>query len=337
MFRVLCNANKAWVAEKDKLTQGSVGVRVALEFDEAWDELQKFCLFRAYNTDKAVPITSDDEVQIPVQVLLTPGVHLFIGVYGTDLNGTIVIPTVYADLGMINEGSLLDNADNTDVPDEALSARILALANAAREYAAIAVSGAGAESLTFSLSPEGHLLETRSGVSDSPVDLGPVSAYAEVKKIYPATTMTEKEFVDLMLINESTNAEVLAVSGKAEQALADASQALNSASSASAAATEAKSTAESASSAVGGKQAKYMTPPTQITLESGRTSWSKTFDAVTASNLVLAYPDPTDDTSFSTWSASNVRCSGQSSKTLTFKADTATSATIKVNVVVFPN
>ena len=88
---------------RGKLTSGMVGAEVAFSFDDAWDGLNRIAVFKAGGTVKDVLLVGESCV-IPHEVLERP-VHLVVGVYGTDADGSVVIPTVWADLGMVEQGA----------------------------------------------------------------------------------------------------------------------------------------------------------------------------------------------------------------------------------------
>ena len=85
------------------LTSGMAGVEVTFSFDDAWDGLHRIATFKAGGTAKDVLLT-DDRCEIPWEVLAKPGIQLVVGVYGERADGTLVIPTVWAELGRVEQG-----------------------------------------------------------------------------------------------------------------------------------------------------------------------------------------------------------------------------------------
>ena len=85
------------------LTAGMSGVEVTFSFDDAWDGLHRIATFKAGGTAKDVLLT-DDRCEIPWEVLAKPGIQLVVGVYGARADGTLVIPTVWAELGRVEQG-----------------------------------------------------------------------------------------------------------------------------------------------------------------------------------------------------------------------------------------
>lgn len=92
------------MTESETLTSGMVGKAVQLLFDESWAELTKTVVFRAGDTSRVV-MDAGSTVTIPEDVLARPFGKLYVGVYGTDAAGTLVIPTVMAEGPMIRYGA----------------------------------------------------------------------------------------------------------------------------------------------------------------------------------------------------------------------------------------
>lgn len=115
-----------------KVTSGTVGLKAQFSFDSAWDGLSKTAIFRAC-TEKRVLTCIDSEVTVPWEVLKEPDVWLSVGVYGTNAEGTIVIPTIWANAFLIVEGTTTDGDPSTaPTPGvwEQLSAEVEALKEA---------------------------------------------------------------------------------------------------------------------------------------------------------------------------------------------------------------
>lgn len=93
------------MTESETLTSGMVGKEIRLIFDESWDNLSKTLVFRAGDLNRVVTDFTGDTAVIPEAVLARPFGRLFVGVYGTDAAGTIVIPTVMAEGPMIRYGA----------------------------------------------------------------------------------------------------------------------------------------------------------------------------------------------------------------------------------------
>lgn len=328
MFIVECNANKAWCGDRDLLTTGTVGKTVDLRFSDDWDGLQKFAVFRAYDISEAVVITGDT-LEIPRRVLSKPDVHLMLGIYGVNTQGTVAIPTVYADLGCIREGANITGADNYEAPEESMLAEMQAMVETAQAAAIAATSGAVFGTASFSVNSSGHLIMAVEVEGEtSTTDLGIVTAYAEA--VAGGYTGTYAEFQALLTANARTAYDVDAALAAVEQVVDTADAASAAASAASTAAASAESAATAAQAAVASKQAQHKTAT--VTLASGQSSWSNlSVTGVTANNTVIVTPAPA---SFAAWVTSGVYCSGQGAGTLSFAASATPSAALTANIVI---
>lgn len=119
MFRLYADKNKLDLLEREPVTSGSVNVYEAVfEFSEDWAGLEKIAVFRAGEKSASVLLDDTGEVGcvVPWEVLTTPGVRLEAGVYGTR-DGTVVLPTVWADLGYIHTGAAPGDEARPPTPD----------------------------------------------------------------------------------------------------------------------------------------------------------------------------------------------------------------------------
>ena len=104
MIQITCKGNSAICTRTERLTSGMVGLQCEFIFDGAWDGLAKTAVFLAGNEQRDVLLIGDT-CTVPWEVLKTAGYQLVIGVYGTNAEGTLVIPTVYAMCGGIASGA----------------------------------------------------------------------------------------------------------------------------------------------------------------------------------------------------------------------------------------
>ena len=88
----------------ETLTSGMVGKEISIITGSSWNGLQKFAVFRAGNVCKTAALSSTT-IQIPKEVLTKPFCKLFVGVYGTDGAGSLVIPTIMAEGPYIRYGA----------------------------------------------------------------------------------------------------------------------------------------------------------------------------------------------------------------------------------------
>lgn len=106
MFILYASKNDLTARKKELLTSGSQNANTArFEFSPDWDGLTKTAVFKAGGDSFSVLLTQP-ECPIPWEVLTTPGRTLYAGVYGTR-GGELVLPTIWASLGEIQEGAKL--------------------------------------------------------------------------------------------------------------------------------------------------------------------------------------------------------------------------------------
>ena len=98
------SGSSASVTGECVLVAGTVGKKVQFSFDSAWQGLEKTAVFRA-NGKTMDAIRIEDSAVIPWELMHSPGCRLWAGVYGTGENGTVQIPTVWVDLGVIVPGA----------------------------------------------------------------------------------------------------------------------------------------------------------------------------------------------------------------------------------------
>ena len=97
-----------------ELPAGIVGATVELEYTGSiWAGLNKTVIFRG-NITKEV-LTNETTVTVPAEVLAEPRGRLRVGVYGTDAANNVIMPTLWAELGVI-----ADSAEPSVPADSAL-------------------------------------------------------------------------------------------------------------------------------------------------------------------------------------------------------------------------
>lgn len=135
MFHIYADKNQLCVRQKETLTSGSVNVhQVQFEFSKEWDGLDRTAFFAAGTARAAVPLGPDGACAVPGEALRSPGVRLWAGVRGTR-GGATVLPTVWADLGLILEGVSGDGGES------ALDHRTLSGRDAERQHPIGAIEG----------------------------------------------------------------------------------------------------------------------------------------------------------------------------------------------------
>ena len=106
--------NIAKVIEKPQVvTSGTVGMTAVFAFDSVWDGLRKTAVFRGCKEKRIVPLY-DDAAVIPWEVLKEPNVWLSVGVYGTNTDGSLAIPTIWANVCVIRAGATAEGDPSAD-------------------------------------------------------------------------------------------------------------------------------------------------------------------------------------------------------------------------------
>ena len=109
------------------LTSGSVGIEATFELSADYDGLAVTAAFRAGEQSVDVLLPLSGRCVVPWEVLETAGHMLMIGVVGKDGSGNIVIPTVWARVGMIECGTEVSGIDPQD-PTPDIAAQLLQIA-----------------------------------------------------------------------------------------------------------------------------------------------------------------------------------------------------------------
>lgn len=117
MFKLQARKTELCLLEREPVTSGSVNVyEAAFEFSEDWAGLEKTAVFRAGEKSASVLLGDTGACVVPWEVLQKPGVRLEAGVYGSR-DGTVVLPTVWADLGYIHTGATPGDEARPPTPD----------------------------------------------------------------------------------------------------------------------------------------------------------------------------------------------------------------------------
>lgn len=98
-IRLFCQGATARAKVDGAITAGAVGIPVEITCDSAWDGLLRTIVFMTPVSRSAVSGVEDSAV-VPGGVLV-PGQHLYIAMEGRDDDGDPVIPTNWADCGVI--------------------------------------------------------------------------------------------------------------------------------------------------------------------------------------------------------------------------------------------
>ena len=92
---------------------GIVGATVRFEYaDPLWDGLTKTVVFKGACTKDV--LNAGEVVEIPPEVVAIKGTRLVVGIYGTDAQNNLVIPTLWADLGVVLPATAPSGDTSTD-------------------------------------------------------------------------------------------------------------------------------------------------------------------------------------------------------------------------------
>ena len=100
---------------RSKIPQGIVGATVEFDYtDPMWAGLKKTVIFWSSAVKDILDV--GESVVVPPEVVAKAGCRLRVGIYGVDLSGKMVIPTLWADLGpvMSSANPGLDSSGNND-------------------------------------------------------------------------------------------------------------------------------------------------------------------------------------------------------------------------------
>ena len=97
-------STRAVIRSQEPLTVGLAGGQAHFRFSDRWKNLTKTVVFRQGDITKDVVGVTSGAV-IPHEVLKVPGVPVEIGVYGSDGEGKIIIPTVWVATDPVLEGA----------------------------------------------------------------------------------------------------------------------------------------------------------------------------------------------------------------------------------------
>ena len=102
---------RAAVYGLQKIPMGVVGAEIELSFGNDWAGLTKTAVFRGVATKDV--IVTGNRITIPAACVAKPGYRLQVGLYGVR-DETMVIPTIWADLGAIQDAADPSGDTSTD-------------------------------------------------------------------------------------------------------------------------------------------------------------------------------------------------------------------------------
>lgn len=104
MIEVWCEGTKCGISRRELLTAGSRGIMARFTLAGELAALDVVTCWRAGRTRVEVPIAGTGAVvEVPADVLATPGDVVEVGAYGAGPHR--LIPTVWAELGTVRSGT----------------------------------------------------------------------------------------------------------------------------------------------------------------------------------------------------------------------------------------
>lgn len=133
MIRLTASKSCLTASRQELLVEGAVNVNIVqFVFSSDWDGLTKTAVFQAGSYKYSVLLDESNEAPIPWEALQNPRRTLYAGVYGT--NGeSLVLPTIWASLGTIQEGA--NPGQDTQPPTPDVYSQILQVAKDAEDVA----------------------------------------------------------------------------------------------------------------------------------------------------------------------------------------------------------
>lgn len=112
-IKIEVTGNIARIIERPaRITAGTVGLPIEFSFDNQWEGLSKTAVFKAGCTEMIVE-NLEVETTVPWEATANPNVWLSIGVYGVNADGSVAIPTIWANVCVISDGANPDGDVST--------------------------------------------------------------------------------------------------------------------------------------------------------------------------------------------------------------------------------
>ncbi len=119
MIEIEVSSGGAKLLQGETLTAGRVGLRCRVRFGRDWEGLRRIAVFSG--ACRVDVLADGEELRVPAECLEQPGGTLYIGFYGADEEGGVVIPTVW-----VNAGEILPGAELSEETERALGPNLLA-------------------------------------------------------------------------------------------------------------------------------------------------------------------------------------------------------------------
>lgn len=112
MITVKVDTRVARKTQSEKITAGSVGIKVGFEFSPVWDNLAKWAVFSDGTVSRDVLLTGNI-CDIPPECMAVSGRAVTVGLYGVNGDETVV-PTINCNIGKIEPGTELSGYNPED-------------------------------------------------------------------------------------------------------------------------------------------------------------------------------------------------------------------------------
>ncbi len=140
MITFTATGRHAMARTDEVITTGSVGIPVEVVLNADFDGLQAILVFACSDESVDVALFGQD-VTVPPQLVTERGRLLTMGVYATRPDGTVAIPTVWAEVGIVREGTQPSGIDPAE-PTPSWAAQVQQWASDAAESAETATETA---------------------------------------------------------------------------------------------------------------------------------------------------------------------------------------------------
>ncbi len=202
MFILYAEKTRLSVQKSEPVTSGSVNVYpVRFQFSPDWDGMAPTAVFRAGWKSCTAVLDLNGECVIPWEVLEKPRCRLEAGVCGVR-DGNVVLPTVWADLGMVLEGA--EPGEPARPPTAGVFEQVMGELAAVRELVA-ALKAPNHSLLPGRDAPDQHPIQAVDGLEEA------------LARIPPA--MTAQELGDILEGRDPPPAEGAFLGGAAAAAL----------------------------------------------------------------------------------------------------------------------
>ena len=142
MIQITVEGRRASASNKELLTSGSAGIEAQFTLDEAWELAPaRTAVFRVGDDGNKYDVPLDNTLTcvVPPECLTVSDEVLFIGIYGGNGSGTIIIPTIWVSAGVIKPGTE-PNTPREYQPTPSVVEQIHIIANRAEQTATDAMT-----------------------------------------------------------------------------------------------------------------------------------------------------------------------------------------------------